>query len=141
MTSTVPVRHRGMTPPGAHARPPGCTVPADMVLVVLALVSGLSFLHYGFEILSRPRLEEEFSRYGLTEFRGLVGVLELLGGAGVIIGLVYTPLGALAALGLCALMLLGLVVRIRLGDALRLMVPATLLCVLNAVIVVLFVSR
>ena len=38
-------------------------------------------------------------------------------------------------------MLLGLVVRIRLGDAPRLMVPAALLCVLNAVLVVLFVSR
>lgn len=110
-----------------------------MVLVVLALVSGLSFLRYGVEILSRPRLEEEFSRYGLTEFRSLVGVLEVLGGVGVLVGLVFAPLGALAALGLSALMLLGLVVRIRLGDAPRLMLPAGLLCLLNAALVVLFV--
>jgi len=110
-----------------------------MVLVVLALVSGLSFLRYGVEILSRPRLEEEFSRYGLTEFRSLVGVLEVLGGVGVLVGLVFAPLGALAALGLSALMLLGLVVRIRLGDAPRLMLPAALLCLLNAALVVLFV--
>ena len=106
----------------------------------LSVLSGLSFLHYGYEILSRPRLEEEFSRYGLTEFRGLVGVLELLGGAGVIIGLVFAPLGALAALGLAALMLLGLVVRVRLRDAPRLMAPAALLCLLNAVLAFLFLS-
>ena len=125
---------------GAHrAGLPG-TVLADMVLVVLALVSGISFLHYGVEILRRPRLEEEFSRYGLTHFRGLVGVLELLGGAGVIIGVVLAPLGALAALGLSVLMLLGLVVRIRIRDAPRLMVPAALLCLLNAALVILFVS-
>ena len=111
-----------------------------MVLLILALVSGLSFLRYGVEILSRPRLEEEFSRYGLEQFRGLVGVLELLGGAGVIVGLVFAPLGALAALGLSVLMLLGIVVRIRIRDAPRLMAPAALLCVLNAVLVFLFVS-
>lgn len=116
------------------------TVLADMVLVILALVSGLSFLHYGAEILSEPRLEAEFSRYGLADFRGLVGVLELLGGAGVIVGVVFAPLGALAALGLSMLMLLGIVVRVRVRDAPRLMAPAALLCLLNAALAILFVS-
>jgi hypothetical protein len=109
-----------------------------MVLVVLALVSGLSFLYYGVEIVSKPRLAEEFSRYGLADFRGAVGVLELLGGAGVIIGLMFAPIGALAALGLTVLMLLGLVVRLRLRDTRRLMAPAASLCLLNAALVVLF---
>ncbi len=139
MNPAAPVGRRRMNPHSAHGDLPGGTVPVNMVLVVLALVSGLSFVHYGYEILSRPRLEEEFSRYGLTEFRGLVGVLELLGGAGVIVGLAFAPLGALAALGLAGLMLLGLVVRIRLRDAPRLMVPAALLCLLNATLVILFV--
>ena len=85
-------------------------------------------------------MEAEFSRYGLSDVRRLVGVLEILGGVGVIAGLFVAPLGVLAALGLSVLMLLGLVVRIRLRDAPRLMVPAALLCVLNAVLVVLFVS-
>jgi len=111
-----------------------------MVLVILALVSGVSFLYYGVKILTTPRLEQEFSRYGLADFRGLVGVLELLGGAGVIIGVVVPTLGAVAALGLSVLMLLGIVVRIRVRDAPRLMAPAALLCVLNAALVVLFVT-
>jgi uncharacterized membrane protein YphA (DoxX/SURF4 family) len=110
-----------------------------MVLVILALVSGVSFLYYGVGILSRPRLEEEFSRYGLTDLRRLVGVLELLGGTGVIIGLAFPPLGAVAALGLSVLMLLGIIVRIRVRDAPRFMAPAALLCLLNAALVVLFV--
>ena len=111
----------------------------DMVLAVLALASGLSFVHYGTAILSETRLEQEFSRYGLSDVRRLVGVLEILGGVGVIVGLVVAPLGALAALGLAVLMMLGIVVRIRLRDAPRLMAPAALLCVLNAALVVLFV--
>jgi uncharacterized membrane protein YphA (DoxX/SURF4 family) len=111
-----------------------------MVLVVLALISGLSFLHYGFDILFRVRLREEFTRYGMPGIRSFVGVMELLGGAGVILGLAYEPLGAFAAAGLTLLMILGLTVRLRLHDPLHLMMPAASLATVNAVLVVLFLS-
>jgi uncharacterized membrane protein YphA (DoxX/SURF4 family) len=111
-----------------------------MVLLVLALISGLSFLRYGSEILFRPRLREEFTRYGMPRIRNFVGVMELLGGAAVLLGLVAAPLGAFGAGGLSLLMALGLIVRINIHDAPRLMVPAASLCVLNAVLVALFLS-
>ncbi len=111
-----------------------------MILVVLALVSGLSFLHYGYEILFRPRLQEEFSRYGMPGVRTFVGVMEMAGGAAVMLGLAFAPLGALAAAGLTVLMILGLILRIRLRDAPRLMVPAAVLGALNAVLAVLFLT-
>ncbi len=112
-----------------------------MVLVVLALVSGLSFLYYGFKILFWTASKGEFERYGVSGARELVGVLEVLGGTGVILGLAIAPLGALAAAGLTALMVLGLIVRVRIHDAPRLLVPAASLGALNAVLVVLFLSR
>jgi hypothetical protein len=59
----------------------------------------------------------------------------------VILGLALAPLGALAAAGLTALMVLGLIVRIRIHDAPRLMVPAASLATLNAVLVVLFLTQ
>jgi uncharacterized membrane protein YphA (DoxX/SURF4 family) len=111
-----------------------------MVLLVLALISGLSFLYYGFEILFRIRLRQEFSRYGMPGIRSFVGVMEVLGGAAVLLGLAFAPLGAFGAAGLTVLMVLGLIVRIRLHDATRLMVPAAALAVLNAVLVGLFLS-
>lgn len=111
-----------------------------MVLVVLALISGLSFLYYGSQILFRTRLREEFTRYGMPGVRSFVGAVEMLGGAGVLLGLAFSPLGALAAAGLTLLMMLGLIVRVRLHDARRVMVPAALLGAVNAVLVVLFVS-
>ncbi|MEO9222361.1 MAG: DoxX family protein [Mycobacteriaceae bacterium] len=111
-----------------------------MVLLVLALISGLSFLRYGSEILFRPRLRTEFTRYGMPGIRNFVGVMELLGGAAVLLGLVVAPLGAFGAGGLSLLMALGLIVRIRIHDAPRLMVPAASLCVLNVLLVVLFLS-
>jgi uncharacterized membrane protein YphA (DoxX/SURF4 family) len=116
-------------------------VTSVVVLVVCALVSGLSFLYYGFKVLSRPASKAEFVRYGVPGVRRLVGILEVLGGAGVILGLAFAPLGALAAAGLTALMVLGLIVRFRIRDAPRLMVPAASLGVLNAVLVVLFLTQ
>jgi uncharacterized membrane protein YphA (DoxX/SURF4 family) len=109
-----------------------------MVLVVLTLISGLSFLRYGFEILTRPRLEGEFERYRMPGIRRFVGVTEILGGTGVLMGLAYAPLGALAAAGLSLLMVLGLSVRLKLRDAPRLMAPAAALGGLNASLVMLF---
>jgi uncharacterized membrane protein YphA (DoxX/SURF4 family) len=111
-----------------------------MALVVLALISGVSFLHYGYEILFRPRLREEFARYGLPAVRALVGTLEILGGVAVLLGLAFAPLGALAAAGLTLLMVLGLITRVRIRDEPRVMVPAASLGVLNALLVVLFLS-
>jgi len=111
-----------------------------MVLLVLALISGLSFLRYGLEVLFRIRLREEFTRYGMPGIRNFVGVMEMLGGAAVLLGLAVAPLGAFGAAGLTLLMILGLIVRIRLHDAPRLMVPAACLGGLNAVLVVLFLS-
>jgi uncharacterized membrane protein YphA (DoxX/SURF4 family) len=120
-------------------REPG--VPSTVALVVLALVSGLSFLFYGFRVLFQAASRGEFERFGVPAVRWLVGVMEVLGGAGVMLGLVVAPLGALAAGGLTLLMVLGLIVRIRVHDAARLMAPAALLGAVNAVLVVLFVAQ
>ena len=116
-------------------------VTSVVVLVVLALVSGLSFVYYGLKVLFRPASRGEFERYGMPAVRQLAGVLEVLGGTAVILGLAIAPLGALAAAGLTALMVLGLIVRVRIHDAPRLMVPAASLGALNAVLVVLFLSQ
>jgi uncharacterized membrane protein YphA (DoxX/SURF4 family) len=112
-----------------------------VALVVCALVSGLSFLYYGVKILLGGASSGEFERYGLPAVRRFVGLLEVLGGTAVILGIVIAPLGAFAAAGLTALMVLGLVVRVRIRDAPRLMVPAASLAALNAVLVVLFLAQ
>ena len=111
-----------------------------MLLPVLAFVSGVAFLYYGVRVLREPHLEEEFHRYGIPDARQQVGVLEILGGVGVIVGLALPLLGATAAAGLTTLMLLGLAVRLRLRDSFGQMLPAASLAALNAVLVVLFLS-
>lgn len=112
-----------------------------LVLIVFAVISGASFTYYGYRVLFTEPLRSEFERYGMPGMRRFVGAMELLGGAGVLLGLAVAPLGAAAAGGLATLMLLGLVVRIRVSDPLRLMVPAASLGALNVVLAGLFVLR
>lgn len=114
---------------------------STVVLVVCALVSGVSFLYYGFRVALKPELRGEFERYGMPAVRKFVGLMEVLGGTAVVLGLAYAPLGAFAAAGLTVMMILGLAVRIRIHDAPRLMAPAALLGALNAVLVVLFLTQ
>ena len=116
-------------------------VMSTVVLVVCALASGLSFLYYGFRVVLRPELRGEFERYGMPAVRQFVGLMEVLGGTAVMLGLAFAPLGAFAAAGLTAMMILGLSVRVRIRDAPRLMVPAAVLGALNAVLVVLFLAQ
>lgn len=112
-----------------------------MLVVVFALVSGLSFWFYGFKVLFQPELKGEFERYGMPAIRRLVGVMEILGGTAVLLGVVVAPLGAFAAAGLTVMMILGLIVRFRIHDPARLMVPAAVLGVLNAALFVLFLTQ
>jgi len=109
-----------------------------MILVVLVFISAVSFLYYGLQLLWQPRLAEEFARYRIPGARKLVGVLEILGAAGVLVGLGVPLLGAAAAAGLTTLMMMGLALRIRLHDTLRQMLPAALLAAVNALLVVAF---
>ena len=100
------------------------------------VVSGVAFLLYGASCLVTDSMRDEFVRFGLERFRLLTGVLEMLGGAGLLIGLAWPPALRLAAAGLALLMLLGVGVRLRVGDGVRLMLPAAALLVVNVYILV-----
>ena len=111
-----------------------------MLLVLLAVLSALSFFYYGAETLFAERPRAEFERYGLPGVRVFVGSMQILGAAGVLTGLFAAPIGAAAAAGLTVMMLLGLAARWRVHDVPRLMIPAGTLAVLNGVLMVLFAA-
>jgi hypothetical protein len=112
-----------------------------MVLIVLALISGLSFSVYGYQTLFGLPPRGEFERYGMPRLRRFVGSMQLLGALGILLGFGYSAIGAVAAGGLTLMMGLGLVVRLKIHDAPRLMVPAASLGAVNALLVVLFVAQ
>lgn len=67
----------------------------------------------------------EFERYKLSKYRALVGILQIFGGFGLLIGFYLSPrLIALASLGLILLMMGGIIVRLRIKDSLLQTLPA-----------------
>ena len=109
-----------------------------MLLLILTLVSAGAFLFSGYETLFEDPPRGEYERYGMPGLRVFVGAMQLLGAMGVLVGLAFAPIGALAAGGLSLMMLLGLLVRFRIHDAPRLMVPAASLAAVNGLLLALY---
>jgi len=109
-----------------------------MLLTLLGLASAAAFSYYGASCWFAERLKVEYLRYGVPHLRGMLGTLQLLGAAGVLLGFIVAPLGAAAATGLALMMWIGVAFRLQLGDRFVLMIPAFTLAVLNTVLAALF---
>lgn len=99
---------------------------------VATFFSGISFLGFGASCLTSSYMKDEFLRYGHDGERALTGILQMLGGLGIILGYYYAPLlAAAAATGLCLMMAYGVRVRIKIGDSALQTTPAFFYSVLN----------
>ncbi|MGB3152746.1 MAG: DoxX family protein, partial [Maribacter sp.] len=77
-------------------------------------------------------MKREFKRYGLASYRKIVGLLQILGGSGLLIGLFYLPiLQLLASAGLSVLMILGFLVRLKIKDSVVQALPSLSYAILN----------
>jgi uncharacterized membrane protein YphA (DoxX/SURF4 family) len=103
----------------------------NTLFVMMVLVSGISFIIYGCLLFISPQMQDEFKRFGLEKFTTLTGVLELLGGIGLLVGLKFGFLLLISSGGLALLMLLGFGVRIKVKDNFWLSFPSFFFMVLN----------
>ncbi len=103
---------------------------------LLVLGSALSFIGYGAHCLTAEAMRLEFERYGLAHLRALTGILEILGGVGLVVGLWWPLALRVSAGGLAALMVFALIARYRVNDALFLWLPAFALLLVNVFILV-----
>ena len=79
-------------------------------------------------------MKEEFERYDFAKFRSLIGVLQLLGGIGLLIGMIWNPILIVSAAGLSLLMLIGFGVRIKMKDGLLESLPSFIFMLINGYI-------
>lgn len=99
---------------------------------MLAAGSGLAFIFYGVMCLASASMQAEFVRFGLERFRVLTGILEVLAGAGLLVGLRWPPALWLSAGGVALLMLGIVVIRVSVGDRLAEIAPALVLLAINS---------
>jgi len=76
----------------------------------------LAFFFYGVSCIYSPHMRVEFTRYGLSQFRVMTGILQVLAAIGLALGVAYPILGGIAAGGVALQMACGLGVRIHIGD-------------------------
>lgn len=110
-----------------------CTELMD-INTFITVFSGIAFIGYGFSIFFSGKMKKEFDRFKLQKYLSIVGILEILGGFGLLIGLYYAPLLIFSSLGLALLMLLGVITRIRIKDELKALIPAAFFLLLNTYI-------
>lgn len=89
---------------------------------------------YGISYFRSAEMKNEFKRFGLEKAGALTAVLELLGSAGLIIGLWVPIILMVSAGGLAILMFLGVIVRLKVRDSLLVTLPAFFYMILNAYI-------
>jgi hypothetical protein len=73
----------------------------------------------------------EFERYGAPKFRILIGILEVLGGVGLLGGYLVPAVRLLSVGGLALLMFCGCVLRLKIRDSVLQILPALTLMILN----------
>lgn len=105
-----------------------------MLLNILIVISAVSFLFYGFSFFVNSGMEKEFERYGLDQFRKLIGCFQLLGGSGLLVGFVWHPAMIIASGGLSALMMTGFGVRIKMKDGFWKSMPSFIFMMINGYI-------
>lgn len=106
--------------------------------VVLSALLALAFAAAGsMKIAGNPKLLEGAAHLGFTasSYR-LIGLAEVAGAAGLLVGLAVAPLGVAAAGGLVLLMAGAAVAHSRAKDAAAMIAPSVVLGVLAAVTVV-----
>lgn len=109
--------------------------------VILSFFSGISFIFFGLACFYSSLFVNEFYRYGLSEYRIIIGFFQLLGGIGSIIGVFDKRILIISSLGLSVMMLLGVGVRIKINDTFIQTLPALTYLIVNTIICIDIITK
>jgi len=99
----------------------------------LVILNAVFFLFYGLQCLVLKKMISEFRRFGMPDSQRIItGVLQLLGSAGLVIGLYLPLLGCLASGGLALMMLVAFGTRMKVGDGFMQSAPSLIFLVVNS---------
>ena len=105
-----------------------------MVYKVLQIFSGSSHLIYGILVLADPFYNEEFIRYGFSDYQILIAVTQASGGFGLLLGLYKRQFIQYSSAILAIMMTGALLTRIVIQDDLIQSSPAFVYMLVNSII-------
>ena len=98
------------------------------------LFTGISFVVYGINSFISKRMKKEFKRWGLENKRKTIACCQLVGGAGLLMGLASSTILILSSASLVVMMLVAIGVRIKVKDDISDILPAVAYLALSAMI-------
>ena len=102
--------------------------------LVIVIFTSISFIVYGINSFTSNRMVNEYQRWGFGKYRKLIGISQILCGAGLLIGLKYLALLQFASLSLIIMMSLAILVRVKIKDNISEVLPAISYLVLSILI-------
>lgn len=105
-----------------------------MAILVLRIFSGMSHIIYGILTLFHPFYLQEFARYGFSDLQYLIGGVQVLCGAGLLVASKNLKISLVSPLILALLMAGAIGTRIFIQDNFIQSLPALLYFALNSVI-------
>jgi len=105
-----------------------------MIYKILRIFSGISHFIYGVLALIDSFYNDEFVRFGFSDYRVLIAVVQLLAGAGILLGLYKIKLLSMSSAVLATMMAGALVTRILIQDDLIQSLPAFVYMSINSFI-------
>ncbi len=112
-----------------------------MFIEILEIFSAISFIFYGVLSFFSKAMKSEFIRWKISQFRVIVGMAQLCGGFGLIIGFYVPIFTLLASFGLSILMLLGFILRIMVKDGMLKSFPSFFYFLINVIILFNFLKN
>ena len=101
---------------------------------VLLVFSAISFIFYGISSFFSKRMVSEYSRWGYSNHRILLGFTQLMGGIGLFVGVYNSIILSIVSFLLTFMMITAVFVRIKIKDSLTNMFPAIFYSALNFII-------
>lgn len=102
--------------------------------LVIVIFTSISFIVYGINSFTSKSMVNEYQRWGFGKYRKLIGISQILCGAGLLIGLKYLALLQFASLSLIIMMSLAILVRVKIKDNISEVLPAISYLVLSILI-------
>ncbi|QKG85283.1 DoxX family protein [Kroppenstedtia pulmonis] len=103
--------------------------------VILQVILGLGFLFFGVTKFISKQMVEGFEHFGLPQWlRVVTGVLEILGAAGLIVGIWNPVIAILSSIGLAITMFFAILTHARARDPFSSMVMPGILLILLVIV-------
>ena len=104
------------------------------VYTIIIIFTAISFISYGLNSFISKKMISEYERWGFKKYRKIIGISQILCGAGLLLGIKFLILLQFASLSLVIMMSLAILVRLKIKDNISEVFPAITYFVLSVLI-------